>query len=188
MKYLITGLGNVGEQYAQTRHNIGFEILDELADSATVSFSDGRYGFTAEIKWKGRTLILLKPSTYVNLSGKAVHYHLKKHKVPLENLLVILDDLSLPFGKIRLKPYGGNAGHNGLINISEVLGTQNYARLRFGIGNEFPKGYQVQHVLGKWDEEEKQNLTMHIGDACQTVKSFCTIGIERTMNYFNKKQ
>ena len=187
MKYLITGLGNVGEQYAHTRHNIGFDILDALSRSSNILFSDGRYGSSAEIKWKGRILILLKPSTYVNLSGKAVNYHLKKHKVELKNLIVVLDDISLPFGTLRLKPSGGDAGHNGLINISEVLGTQDYARLRFGIGDNYPKGYQVQHVLGYWDKEEEILLPGYIEKATEAIKSFCTIGVERTMNLFNKK-
>lgn len=187
MKYLITGLGNIGEQYAHTRHNIGFDILDALAGSSNISFSDGRYGFSTEIKWKGRILVLLKPSTYVNLSGKAVNYHLKKHKVPLENLLLVLDDISLPFGVLRMKPSGGDAGHNGLINISEVLGTQNYARLRFGIGDDFPKGHQVQHVLGLWGDDEKILLPGHIERSCEAIKSFCTIGVERTMSTFNRR-
>lgn len=188
MKYLITGLGNIGEQYAHTRHNIGFDILDALSGSSNILFSGDRYGSIAEIKWKGRILILLKPSTYVNLSGKAVNYHLKKHKIELENLLVILDDISLPFGTLRLKPSGGNAGHNGLINISEVLGTQNYSRLRFGIGNDYPKGYQVQHVLGSWDQDEEKLLSGYIERATDAIKSFCTIGVERTMNFFNKSK
>jgi peptidyl-tRNA hydrolase, PTH1 family len=186
LKYLITGLGNIGEQYAHTRHNIGFDILDALSAASNISFSDGRYGFTAELKYKGRILLLLKPSTFVNLSGKAVNFYMKKHKIEPENLLVVLDDLSLPFGTLRLKKSGGDAGHNGLINISEVLGNQNYARLRFGIGNDFPKGFQVEHVLGKWNVEEEEKLPVFIDKACETIKSFCTAGIERTMNVFNK--
>ena len=187
MKYLITGLGNIGEQYAHTRHNIGFDILDAFSGLFKSSFSDGRYGFVTQVSWKGRIFVLLKPSTYVNLSGRAVNYHLKRNKISLENLLVVVDDISLPFGMIRLRPSGGDGGHNGLMSINEIMGTQNYSRLRFGIGSEFPKGWQVQHVLGQWDEEEKETLTSHIEKACDAIKSFGTIGMERTMNIFNKK-
>jgi peptidyl-tRNA hydrolase, PTH1 family len=186
LKYLITGLGNIGELYAHTRHNIGFDILDALSGTSNISFSDGRYGFTAELKYKGRILILLKPSTFVNLSGKAVSFYMKKHKIEQENLLVVLDDIALPFGTLRVRKSGGDAGHNGLINITEILGSQNFARLRFGIGNDFPQGFQVQHVLGKWDAEEEKQLPAFIEKACEAVKSFTTVGIERTMNTFNK--
>ncbi len=177
----------MGEQYAHTRHNIGFEIIDSLAVSYNASFQDKRYGFVTEFRYKGRIFYLLKPSTYVNLSGKAVHYWLKKYKISLENFLVVLDDIALPFGTLRLKPTGGDAGHNGLINITEVLGTQNYARLRFGIGSDFPKGYQVEHVLGKWDETEKNLLPGRIEQACEMIKAFGTIGIELTMSRYNNK-
>lgn len=187
MKYLITGLGNIGDTYKNTRHNVGFNILDVLAGEFNADFQDKRYGFISEIRFKGRIFHLLKPSTFVNLSGKAVSYWLKKHKIPLENLLVVLDDISLPFGVLRLKPFGGDGGHNGLMNISEILGTQNYARLRFGIGSEFPKGYQVEHVLGKWDDNENELLPERILQACEMIKAFGTIGIDLTMSRFNKK-
>ena len=150
MKYLITGLGNIGDKYKETRHNIGFEILDAFAEASNISFDDKRYGAVSTYKFKGRTFILLKPSTYVNLSGKAVDYWLKKEKIPLDRLLVLVDDVSLQFGSVRIKPKGGAGGHNGLTNINQVLGTQEYARLRFGIGNDYYPGEQVQYVLGKW--------------------------------------
>ena len=187
MKYLITGLGNIGEQYALTRHNIGFDIIDALSLDFKVPFQDRRYGFVSEFRFKGRIFHLLKPSTYVNLSGKSVDYWLKKHKIPLENLLVVLDDLSLPLGSLRLKPSGGDGGHNGLINISEVLGTQNYSRLRFGIGSDFPKGYQVEHVLGRWDEKEETLLSERIKKACEMIIAFGTMGLELTMSRYNNK-
>lgn len=187
MKFLITGLGNIGETYKNTRHNIGFDVLDALADEFKTDFQDKRYGFISEFRFKGRIFHLLKPSTYVNLSGKAVNYWLKKHKIPLENLLVVLDDIALPFGVLRLKPSGGDGGHNGLINISEVLGTQDYSRLRFGIGSDFPKGYQVEYVLGQWDENEKELISGKIKKACEMIKAFGTIGIELTMSRFNNK-
>ncbi len=187
MKYLITGLGNIGDEYAHTRHNIGFDILDALAKASNISFDDQRYGAIAELKHKGRTLVLLKPNTYVNLSGKAVNYWLQNEKIPIENLLIILDDLALPFGKIRLKPNGNDGGHNGLKSINEILQHNNYSRLRFGIGNNFGKGHQVDFVLGRWNEEEKKNLVPRIDVAMHMIQSFATIGIERTMNFFNNK-
>ncbi|MGC9341700.1 MAG: aminoacyl-tRNA hydrolase [Bacteroidales bacterium] len=187
MKYLITGLGNPGEQYAHTRHNIGFDILDALAAASNISFKDKRYGYISEFKFKARIFHLLKPTTYVNLSGRAVHYYLKKHKIPEENLLVIADDIALPFGKLRLKPSGGDAGHNGLNHIIQILGTSKFPRLRFGIGNDFPKGYQVNYVLGNWSEDEKKVLPERIDLACEIIKSFGTIGIDFTMNHYNNK-
>ena len=186
MKYLITGLGNPGEQYAHTRHNIGFDILDALARASNISFMDKRYGYITEFRYKSRTFHLLKPSTYVNLSGHAVNYYLKKFKIPIENLLVVADDLALPFGKLRLRPSGGDSGHNGLSHIIDILGTKNFARLRFGIGNDFPKGYQVEHVLGKWSDDELQLLPERIDLACEIIKSFGTIGLQYTMNRYNK--
>lgn len=188
MKYLITGLGNVGSEYAHTRHNIGFDILDALASASNISFEDGRYGFTSQLKLKGKSLVLLKPSTFVNLSGKAVDYYLKKHKIPIENLLVVVDDLALPFGVLRLKPRGGDAGHNGLINITEVLGTSNFARLRFGLGDNFPKGYQVDFVLSGFNEEEKLILPEKILAAAEMIRSFALSGVEVTMNVHNKRK
>lgn len=185
MKYLIVGLGNIGEEYQDTRHNIGFTILDALAEASNVVFRDKRYGFVSDLKYKARTFILLKPSTYVNLSGKAVNYWLKKEKIPAERLLVIVDDVSLPFGKLRLRPAGGDAGHNGLINIQQVLGHHHYARIRFGIGQEFPPGLKVNYVLGQWSAEEKEELPRRIDLAIEMIKSFATLGVERTMNRYN---
>lgn len=187
MKYLIAGLGNIGSEYAHTRHNIGFDVLDALAGASNIFFEDGRYGFTTTCKFKGQSLILLKPSTYVNLSGKAVDYWLKKHTIPLENLLVVVDDLALPFGVLRLKPGGGDAGHNGLINITEILGTNNFARLRFGIGDDFPKGYQVDFVLSQFNPEEKTALPSRLLLAADIIRSFAVSGIEVTMNAYNRK-
>lgn len=182
---MITGLGNPGEQYAHTRHNIGYDILDALALASNISFQDKRYGFISEFKHKARIFHLLKPSTYVNLSGRAVHYYLKKLKIPDENLLVIADDIALTFGKLRLKPSGGDAGHNGLNHIIQILGTSKFPRLRFGIGNDFPIGYQVDYVLGKWTDEEAKELNERIELACEMIKAFGTIGIDFTMNQYN---
>ena len=187
MKYLITGLGNIGEEYRDTRHNIGFNVLDALAKASNIVFTDGRYGATATLSIKGRQLILLKPSTYMNLSGNAVRYYLQKEKIPVENLLVVVDDLSLPFGTLRLKGKGSNAGHNGLRNIEELLGTQQYARLKFGIGNDFPKGGQVDFVLGKFPEEEMKLMPEKLESAGEIIKSFCLAGLNLTMNQFNNK-
>lgn len=187
MKYLITGLGNIGEEYQHTRHNIGFEVLDALAKASNIFFTDGRYGFTTEFRLKGRIFVLLKPSTFMNLSGRAVNYWLQKEGIPLENLLVICDDVALPIGSLRLKPKGSDGGHNGLRNIQEVLGSQEYARLRFGIGNDFPKGYQIDHVLGKWSKDEWNTLLPRIDIAAEMVKSFGTVGMQMTMTNFNNK-
>ena len=187
MKYLIAGLGNIGPDYVNTRHNIGFNILDAMAEASNISFNDKRYGYIAELKYKSRILVLLKPNTYVNRSGLAVNYWLKKEKIPVEKLLVIADDIALPFGSLRLKPSGGDGGHNGLNNIIQVLGIQNFARLRFGIGDDFSRGQQVDYVLGTWDENEKKELPGLIEKSGDIVKSFATIGIEFTMNQFNKK-
>ena len=187
MKFLVTGLGNIGDAYAHTRHNIGFELLDALAGASNVSFKDQRYGFYAELKHRGRTYCLLKPSTYVNLSGNAVRYYLQKLKLPDDRLLVVADDIALPFGTIRLRAKGGDAGHNGLAHINQVLGTSKYARLRFGIGDDFGRGQQVGYVLGEWDEAEKKALPERIKLAGEAILSFGTIGIERTMNFYNNK-
>ena len=164
MKYLIVGLGNIGSEYAGTRHNIGFRVLDALAKASNLVFEDKRYGAVASLSLKGQQLVLLKPSTYMNLSGNAVRYWMNKENVPLERILVVVDDLALPFGALRMKPSGSDAGHNGLKNIASVLGTQAYARLRFGIGNDFPRGGQIGFVLGQFTEEDL-----------------------KTMNQFNKK-
>lgn len=185
MKYLIVGLGNIGEEYFETRHNIGFQILDSLATSFSTVFKQKRLAYVCEFKHKSRIFVLIKPTTFVNRSGKAVNYWLKKTKVPQENLLIILDDIALPFGAIRMKPKGGDAGHNGLINISISLGHENYPRLRFGVGNNFSLGKQVDHVLGQWTEDEKKILPEKIDKISEAIKSFGTIGIERSMNLFN---
>lgn len=186
MKYLIAGLGNIGEEYKNTRHNIGFNILDAF-QASNVVFTQQRYGAVATCRVKNKILILLKPNTYVNLSGKAVHYWLHKEKIPLENLLVVLDDLALPFGTLRLKPSGNDGGHNGLKNIDDFLGTNTYARLRFGIGNQFPKGAQIDYVLSTWDEEESRLLDERIPLAGEMIRSFALQGIQRTMNLYNNK-
>jgi PTH1 family peptidyl-tRNA hydrolase len=188
VKYLIAGLGNIGSEYKNTRHNIGFQILDTLAGVSNIVFSDKRYGFIGEYKFKGRNFILLKPVTYVNLSGRAVNYWLKKEKIPVEKLIVLVDDLALPFGTLRLKAKGNHGGHNGLRNISEVLGTDNYARLRFGIGNNFHPGHQVDFVLSEWSPEEQKQLDEKIDTCIEIIQSFGTIGVERTMNFFNKRK
>lgn len=187
MKYLIVGLGNMGSDYDDTRHNIGFEVVDALAKAFEVSFKDDSLGDIAEFKHKGRTFVLLKPSTFMNLSGKAVRYWLQKKKIQKENLLVILDDLNLPFGTQRLRGKGKDGGHNGLKNIDQLNGGNNYARLRIGIGDDFSKGRQVNYVLGKWTDTEREQLPEVINFAAETVKSFGTIGIERTMNQYNTK-
>jgi peptidyl-tRNA hydrolase, PTH1 family len=187
LKYLIVGIGNVGDEYQHTRHNIGFDILDALAKASNICFQDNRYGFKAEYKFKGRIFVLLKPSTYVNLSGKAVNYWLQKENIPVENLLVILDDIALPLGSIRLRSKGSDGGHNGLKNINEILGRNDYARLRFGIGSEFPKGYQIDYVLGNWNEEEHKILAERIPIVFEIIKSFGLAGVQRTMSQFNNK-
>jgi len=187
MKYLIVGLGNIGDEYQDTRHNIGFNVLDALAKASNIVFTDGRYGATATLSIKGRTLILLKPSTYMNLSGNAVRYYMQKEKIALENVLVVVDDLALPFGTLRLKGKGSDAGHNGLKHIAATLGTENYARLRFGIGNDFPRGGQIDFVLGKFLDEDMVKMDERLETAGEIVKSFCLAGLALTMNQFNKK-
>lgn len=187
MKYLIAGLGNIGAEYKNTRHNIGFQILDALTGASNISFNDKRYGFVAEYKYKARTFILLKPTTYMNLSGRAVAYWMQKEDIEITNLLVLVDDLALPFGTIRVRAKGGAGGHNGLENINQVLGRNDYARLRFGIGDNFHKGFQVDYVLGDWSREEEKELPAIIDSCIEIIQSFGTIGTERTMNFFNKK-
>ncbi len=186
-KFLIVGLGNIGEEYAETRHNIGFKIVDALTKDAAIKFSSDRYADVAELKHKGKTLILIKPSTYMNLSGKAVNYWLQSEKIEIENMLILVDELALPFGKIRIGPKGSDGGHNGLTSIQETLNTTNYPRLRFGISNEFNKGSQVNYVLGKWNEEELKTLSERIKIASDAVKAFSFIGLQRCMNEFNNK-
>jgi len=185
VKYLVAGLGNVGDEYHNTRHNIGFTILDALAAASNIVFSDKRHGFVAEYRFKGRTFVLLKPSTYVNLSGKAVNFWLQKESILPENLIVLLDDIALPFGTIRLRPRGGDGGHNGLTSIIESLGHQDFARLRFGIGGDFQYGTQVDYVLGKWSGDEAAQLPEKISQCHEIIRSFGTIGLDRTMNQFN---
>jgi len=187
MKYLVAGLGNIGSEYAHTRHNIGFDILDALAGVSNISFKDKRYGFVGEMKYRARTYVLLKPSTFVNLSGNAVRYWLKKLKLPVENLMVVVDDIALPFGTLRLRAKGGDAGHNGLAHINTILGTSGYARLRFGIGDEFHEGGQVSYVLGGWSDEQEKLLPERMKMAGEIITSFGVIGLQRTMNMYNNK-
>ncbi len=187
MKYLIVGLGNIGSEYDNTRHNIGFKILDTFAEVSNVFFTDNRYGSTVEMRVKNKNLILLKPSTFMNLSGNAVRYWMQKEKIPLENILIVVDDLALPFGTLRLKSKGSDAGHNGLKNIQEVLGTTKYNRLRFGIGKNFVRGEQVNFVLSKWNDEEEKALNERCEIAVEMIKSFCLAGVQITMNQFNNK-
>ena len=187
MNFLIVGLGNIGSEYAQTRHNIGFRVLDALAKASNLVFEDKRYGAVTTLKVKNQTLTLLKPSTYMNLSGNAVRYWMNEKKIPVENILVVVDDLSLPFGQLRMRPGGSEAGHNGLKHISSVLGTQQYARLRFGIGNDFPRGGQVDFVLGEFTDEDLKTMDERLELAGEMVKSFALSGIQFTMNHFNKK-
>ena len=187
MKYLIVGLGNIGNEYQDTRHNIGFTILDAFAKASNVFFAETRYGATCEVKLKGRTMVLLKPSTFMNLSGNALRYWMTKEKIEIENVLVVVDDIALPFGTLRLKPKGSDAGHNGLKNIQEILGHSNYARLRFGIGSEFSKGRQVEYVLGKWTTEQANAIPQRAEICIDIIKSFCLAGLELTMTQFNGK-
>jgi len=188
MKHLIVGLGNIGREYEDTRHNIGFMILDALAKASNVVFDvNKRYGAIAEMKLKNKQLILLKPYTYMNLSGNAVRYWVQNEKIEPENLLIVVDDLALPFGAVRLKSKGSDAGHNGLKHIQETLGTTQYNRLRFGIGNNFPQGAQINFVLNPFTDEEQKQLPERIEIACEMIKSFCLAGIDITMNQFNNK-
>ncbi|MEI3154288.1 MAG: aminoacyl-tRNA hydrolase [Odoribacter sp.] len=185
MKYLIVGLGNIGPEYQDTRHNIGFNVLDAFAKASNAVFEDKRYGAVCEVKIKGRTLVLLKPNTYMNLSGKAVNYWMQKEKIAVEDLLVIVDDLALPFGTLRLKGQGSDGGHNGLKNINALLGTTAYARLRYGIGNNFLKGGQIDYVLGTWNEREGHNCRLYWKRGGEIITNFVVQGIARTMNIFN---
>lgn len=187
MKYLITGLGNIGAEYWGTRHNVGFCVVNHLVEQAGATFSDERYGAVARMRIKNCELVVLKPNTYMNLSGNAVRYWLQKENIPVENLLIVVDDLALPFGTLRLKPKGSDAGHNGLKNIAQMLNTQNYARLRFGLGNDFPRGGQIDFVLGKFPQEELDQMPAILDRATEIIKSFCLAGIQLTMNQFNNK-
>lgn len=184
-KFLIAGLGNIGNEYEETRHNIGFKILDALADQQDFTFEPGRLGDIGSFKIKGRTVICLKPSTYMNLSGKAIKYWMDKEKVPLENLLVVTDDINLSFGTIRLKTKGSDGGHNGLKSIQDLLQTTVYNRFRFGVGSDFAKGRQVDYVLGEWSPEERTTLEERLKKATELVITFVLSGVKNTMNEFN---
>jgi len=184
---LVVGLGNIGFEYVDTRHNIGFSVLDAWAQASNTSFSTKRYGDVAEVRFKGHSFTLLKPSTYMNLSGKAVNYWLQQSKIPVERLLVIVDDMALPVGHLRLRKKGSDGGHNGLANIAQMIGTESYSRLRIGIGSHIGYGSQVDFVLGKWTAEEKAELKPAIEKAIEVIKAFGTIGVDRAMNQYNTK-
>ena len=186
-KFLIVGLGNVGEEYRGTRHNIGFMMLDAFAEASNVVFREDRYGAVAECRVKNQVCVLLKPNTYMNLSGNAVRYWMQKEKIETDHLLVLVDDLALPFGALRLKGKGGSAGHNGLGHIQQTLGTENYARLRFGLGNDFAKGEQVEFVLGRFTDEQRQALPARLQAASDIVRAFCLEGLETAMCRYNNK-
>lgn len=185
MKYLIAGLGNIGTEYAFTRHNIGFEVVDKLAAELGGEWKLDRLAYYCEVKYKGRTLHLIKPTTYMNLSGKAVNYWMTQLKITKENLLVVTDDLALPFGKLRMRAKGSDGGHNGLKDINATLGGHDYPRLRFGVGDDFPKGRQVEYVLSKWEGGDAAELPIYLDKACDAIKAFATIGIARAMNACN---
>lgn len=186
MKYLIAGLGNIGPKYEVTRHNVGFLVMDRLAEQQEIQFENNRLAFTATFKYKGRSIQLIKPTTFMNLSGKAVNYWMKELKISLENVLIVTDDIALPFGKLRMRAKGSNAGHNGLKSIESVVGGNNYPRLRFGIGDEFHQGQQVDYVLSNFSPEELSVLPERMDKAADMILSFCSIGIERTMSQFNE--
>lgn len=187
-KFLIVGLGNIGDEYVNTRHNIGFEMVDAFAASKDVVWEDRRYGFIGRCRVKNAEIVLLKPSTFMNLSGNAVRYWLNNEKIPVENMLVCVDDLNLPFGTIRIRKQGSNGGHNGLGHIQSVLGTDSYARVRFGIGNEYTRGTQINFVLGQWTDEEKKIIAEKMEVMKEIIPSFCLQGIDRTMNQYNSRK
>ena len=187
MKFLIVGLGNPGSEYENTRHNIGFKVLDSLAESSNTSFKEERHAKVAVVKHKGRSFHLVKPTTFMNLSGKAVNYWLQQYKIDYKNLLVITDDIALPFGALRLRGKGSDGGHNGLKDIQGVLGRSDYARLKFGVGNDFPSGRQADYVLSDWSSEEEETLKSRMEQAVKMVFAFGTIGLARTMSDFNGK-
>jgi PTH1 family peptidyl-tRNA hydrolase len=188
MKFLIAGLGNVGNEYAHTRHNIGFDVAGAFVMKHGGSFSSDRLAYMANIKWKGKTFICICPTTYMNLCGKAIKYWLDKEKIPIENLLVIVDELALPLNKLRLRPGGSDAGHNGLKSIQESIGTTEYPRLRFGTGNNFPKGMQSDFVLGKWKKEEEPLVKLKIDKSVEAIETFATQGIAAAMNWINNQE
>ena len=185
MSFLIVGLGNIGVEYANTRHNIGFSVLDAWAKTSDANFNSDRYGSVAEVKFKGKTFVLLKPSTYMNLSGKAVRYWMQELKIDAENVLVVVDDLALTFGTLRMRKKGSDGGHNGLKNITELLGHSNYSRLRLGIGDSFGKGHQIDYVLGKWTEMERKELPFIADKAIDAAKAFGMIGVDKAMSQCN---
>jgi PTH1 family peptidyl-tRNA hydrolase len=186
MKFLIVGLGNIGAEYDATRHNIGFEVADTLVLKNSGTYALDRHAFMSEVRWKGRVFVVIKPTTYMNLSGKAVKYWMDKEKIALENVLVIVDDLALPVGTLRVRGSGSDAGHNGLKSIAQVLGTDKYPRLRFGIGNDFPKGRQVEFVLGKWKPSEMPVIQETLVRTVDAIETYATQGITKAMNVFNK--
>ena len=188
MKYLVVGLGNIGAEYEGTRHNAGFDVADKLVEGAGGTFTPDRYASKAEIRWKGRTLIVIKPSTYMNLSGKAVRDWMDKENIQRENLIVVVDDIAIPVGTLRIRAKGSDGGHNGLKNIDALCGGNNYARIRMGVGGDFPQGHQVDFVLGKLSAEERVEFDKMVEAAVAAIKDFATIGIERTMNYHNHKK
>lgn len=187
MRYLIVGLGNIGSEYLGTRHNIGFRLVNSLVEDAGVGFTEERYGAIARFRLKNKEVVVLKPNTFMNLSGHAVRYWLQKENIQVENLLVVVDDLALPYGTLRLKPKGSHAGHNGLHNIQDLLGTQDYARLRFGIGDNFSRGRQVEYVLGQFTPEELSEMPDKQKQAVEIMRSFCLAGVQITMNQYNHK-
>lgn len=186
-KHLIIGLGNIGAEYANTRHNIGFKILDALASASNISFEPNRYADTAKLKIKGRPVTLVKPTTYMNLSGKAVNYYMQSEKIAPENILVITDDIALPFGTLRMRTKGSDGGHNGLKHIIQTLNSPKFTRIKFGVGNEFAKGKQADYVLGEWSSEEDAQLSERIEKAVEMAKNFVAIGAAQTMTNFNGK-
>jgi peptidyl-tRNA hydrolase, PTH1 family len=188
MKYLLIGLGNIGPEYELTRHNIGFQVVDQLAAEHQAKFQIDRLAFVTSLNYKGRSIYLIKPTTYMNNSGKAVHYWITQLKIPIENSLTVVDDLALPFGKLRLRSQGSSAGHNGLKSIEAYLNTQAYPRLRFGIGDDFHKGKQADYVLARFKPQELDQLPTPIGQACEIILSFCTMGIEKTMERYNTER
>ena len=188
MKFLIVGLGNIGDEYAHTRHNIGFDVVNAFVQKHGAAFRVDRLAYVADIKWKGKSFVCICPTTYMNLSGKAVKYWMDKEKITLANLLVIVDDLALPLSKIRVKPSGSDAGHNGLKSLQEVLGTKEYPKLRFGIGNDYPKGHQSDFVLGKWKKEEESLVKQKIAKAVEVIEIFATQGLTTAMNQVNNKE
>lgn len=188
MKFLIVGLGNIGDEYAHTRHNIGFDVVNAFVQKHGAAFRVDRLAYVANIKWKGKSFVCICPTTYMNLSGKAVKYWMDKEKITLANLLVIVDDLALPLSKIRVKPSGSDAGHNGLKSLQEVLGTKEYPKLRFGIGNDYPKGHQSDFVLGKWKKEEEPLVKQKIEKAVEVIEIFATQGLTTAMNQVNNKE